>query len=87
MIKRIDAPDGSYILKADEGYELALKDEKGNTTNRTKEVCVLKEGTLNTWEEVDELPPEPAIVEDPKQQEIADLEAKLAQLKAEVQTQ
>lgn len=85
-MQKTNNEDKSYILTADEGKDLILKDSVGNITTRTKEVYIPPAGTLNTWEEVDALPPEPEVIIDPKQQEIAELEAKIAQLKAEVTT-
>lgn len=78
--------DKSYMLIAEEGKDLAIKDADGNFNNRTKEVFVTAEKTLNVWQEVDELPPVIIDEETIKQKEIAELEAKLAQLKAEVTT-
>ena len=86
-MQKTDNEDKSYILIADVGKDLVLKDENSVVINRTKEVYVSALGTLNVWEEIVELPPEPEVVIDTKQQEIAELEAKLAQLKAEVQAQ
>lgn len=85
---KVDNEDKSYTLTAETGKDLALKDTKGNITIRAKEVYVSALGTLNVWEEVDELPPEPElpVITDPKKQEIESLEARLSQLKAEVQT-
>lgn len=85
-MKRTDNEDGSYILTADAGRDLTVLDTEGNPIDRCKEVTIPTIGTLNTWVEVAELPPTPEVVvmADPVQQQIADLEARLVQLKAEV---
>lgn len=83
-MQKTEFEDGGYALIAETGHDLALLDKSGKVIERTKEVLIPAAGTLNTWVEVDELPPEPEIVVDPKQQEIVNLEARLAQLKAEV---
>lgn len=85
MQKQINE-DGSYNLIATEGKDLVVIGNNNEVIDRTKEVYIPPAGTLNTWEEVDALPPEPEVVIDPKQQELAELEARIAQLKAEVTT-
>ena len=57
MIKT-DKPDGGYVLTADTGKDLVVMDGE-TVTVRVKEVIIPPAGTLNTWAEADELPPEP----------------------------
>ena len=79
-MKRAVKPDGGYVLTADVGKDLVVMD--GETVEaRTKEVFVPPAGTLNTWTEADELPPEPKKQDDNKAAQIAELERKLEELK------
>ena len=81
---RTDSFDGSYILTADAGRDLVVKDENGEVVARTKEVLIPSAGTLNTWvEDVEVIPPEPADDEAEKAAKIASLEAELAALKSQ----
>ena len=57
-MKRADKPDGGYVLTADAGKDLVVMDGE-TVTVRAKEVFIPPAGTLNTWTEADELPPEP----------------------------
>ena len=59
-MKRTDNTDGSYVLTADAGSDLAILDEKGSVIARAKEVLVPPAGTLNVWTEVAEEIPESA---------------------------
>lgn len=84
-MKRTDNEDGSYVLTADAGRDLVVKDENGEVVARTKEVTIPATGTLNTWvEDLEVLPPDPIdTVEAEKAEKIAALEAELAKLKVE----
>ena len=79
---KTDNPDGGYILTADIGRDLVVKDENGEVIARTKEVLIPEAGTLNTWIEVVEMLPEPVDAEAVKAAKIAELEAELSALKA-----
>ncbi len=81
-MKRTDNEDGSYILTAEAGRDLVVKDNSGNIVERTKEVIIPAAGTLNTWVEVVEELPEIVVEEAEKAEKIAALEAELAALKA-----
>ena len=61
-MKRINNEDGSYILTADVGRDLIVRDIDGVETTRTKEVSISAMGTLNTWYEVAEIVPEVEVV-------------------------
>ena len=79
-MKRIDKPDGGYVLTAEDGKDLVVLD--GETVMaRAKEVFIPPAGTLNVWTEADELPPEPAKQDEDKAAQIAELERKLEELK------
>lgn len=80
-MKRTDNENGSYILTAEAGRDLAVKDESGNVIARTKEVLIPAAGTLNTWVEVPEEMPKPVDRDAEKAARIAALEAELAALK------
>lgn len=75
-------PDGSYVLKAGEGFALTVVVD-GIEQARTKEVVIPVAGTLNEWVEVLEKPPEPDPVEETKEQRIERLKAELAELESE----
>jgi hypothetical protein len=75
-------PDGSYVLKAGEGYDLTVTVD-GIEQARTKEVTIPASGTLNEWVEVPEKLPEPEPVEETKEQKIEKLKAELAALETE----
>lgn len=75
-------PDGSYILKANEGYDLAVTVESIEQA-RTKEVTIPAAGTLNEWVEVPEKLSEMEPVEETKEQKIEKLKVELAALEAE----
>ena len=78
-MKRADKPDGGYVLTADVGKDLVVMDG-GTVTVRVKEVFIPPAGTLNTWTEADELPPEPE-KQDDNSAKIAELERQIEELK------
>lgn len=78
---KTDNPEGGYILTADAGRDLVVKDEAGNIITRTKEVLIPPAGTLNTWVEVVEELPVVVDEDAEKAAKIAALEAELAALK------
>ena len=78
-MKRTDKPDGGYVLTADVGKDLVVMDGE-TVTARAKEVFVPPAGTLNTWIEADELPPEPE-KQDDNSAKIAELERQIEELK------
>ena len=78
MIKT-DKLDGGYVLTADVGKDLVVMDGE-TVTARTKEVIIPPAGTLNTWTEADELPPEPE-KQDDNAAKIAELERQIEELK------
>ena len=78
MIKT-DKPDGGYVLTADVGKDLIVMDGE-TVTARTKEVVIPPAGTLNTWTEADELPPETE-KQDDTAAKIAELERQIEELK------
>ena len=78
-MKRTDKPDGGYVLTADTGKDLVVMDGE-TVTVRAKEVFVPPTGTLNTWTEADELPPEPE-KQDDNAAKIAELERQIEELK------
>ena len=80
-MNRTNNEDGSYILTARAGRDLAIKDESGNVVARTKEVLIPVAGTLNTWIEVVEELPGTVDEEAEKAARIVALEAELAALK------
>ena len=57
-MKRIDNEDGSYVLAANTGMDIAILDESGNVIARAKEVFIPPAGTSNVWTEVAEDIPE-----------------------------
>lgn len=75
-------PDGSYILKSSEGYDLTVTVD-GIEQARTKEVTIPAAGTLNEWVECPEKLPEPEPVEETKERRIERLKAELAELESE----
>lgn len=79
-MKRTNDEGGSYILTADAGRDLALKDENSNIVARTKEMQIPAVGTLNTWVEVVEEPPVVVDEDKIKETRIAELKAELARL-------
>ena len=78
-MKRTDKPDGGYVLTADVGKDLVVMDGETETA-RAKEVIIPPAGTLNTWAEADELPPETE-KQDDTAAKIAELERKIEELK------
>ena len=78
-MKRTDNPDGGYVLTADVGKDLVVMDGE-TVTVRAKEVFIPPAGTLNTWAEADELPPEPE-KQDDNAAKIAELERQIEELK------
>lgn len=82
-MKQTNNEDGSYILTADAGRDLVVKDENGEVIARTKEVAIPATGTLNTWiEDLEIISPDPVdTAETDKAAKIAELEAELAKLK------
>lgn len=75
-------PDGSYMLAAALGYDLAIVID-GKAQNRAKEVSIPAAGTLNDWVEVPELPPDPVPVEETTEERIARLRAEIEALEAQ----
>ena len=71
-MKRADKHDGGYVLTADVGKDLIVMDGE-TVAARAKEVIIPPAGTLNTWIEADELPPEPE-KQDDNAAKIAELE-------------
>lgn len=78
MIKT-DKPDGGYVLTADVGNDLVVMDGE-TVTVRVKEVFIPPAGTINTWAEADELPPETE-KQDDNAAKIAELERQIEELK------
>ena len=78
MIKT-DKLDGGYVLTADAGKDLVVMDGE-TVAARTKEVIIPPAGTLNTWIEADDLPPEPE-KQDDTAAKIAELERQIEELK------
>lgn len=76
---KTDKPDGGYVLTADAGKDLVVTDGE-TVTVRAKEVIIPPAGTLNTWTEADELPPEPE-KQDDNAAKIAELERQIEELK------
>jgi hypothetical protein len=81
-MRKITNSDGSYILKAVEGYELTVTVE-GIEQARTKEVTIPAAGTLNEWVEVPEKLPEPEPVEETTAEKIARLKAEIESLESQ----
>ena len=79
-MKRTDNTDGSYVLTANAGMELAILDESGGVIARAKEVLIPAAGTLNVWTEVAEEIPESGDSDPEKEARIAVLKAELAKL-------
>lgn len=78
-MKRTDNEDG-YILIADAGLDLVVKDKSCKVIARAKEVFIPDAGTLNTWVEIVEELPESVDEEAEKAARIATLKAELAKL-------
>ena len=79
-MKRTDNTDGSYVLTADAGRDLAILDENGSVIARAKEVLIPSTGTLNVWTEVAEGIPELVDSDPEKEARIAALKTELAKL-------
>ena len=79
-MKRIDNEDGSYVLTANTGMDIAILDESGNVIARAKEVFIPPAGTSNVWTEVAEEIPELVDSDPEKEAKIAFLKAELAKL-------
>ena len=79
-MKRIDNEDGSYVLTANTGMDIAILDESGDVIARAKEVLIPPAGTLNVWTEVAEEIPESADSDPEKEARIAALKAELSML-------
>ena len=67
------------MLTADADKDLVVMDGE-TVTVRTKEVIIPPAGTLNTWIEADDLPPEPE-KQDDNAAKIAELERQIEELK------
>lgn len=78
-MKRTDKLDGGYMLTADVGKDLVVTDGE-TVTARAKDVIIPPAGTLNTWTEADELPPETE-KQDDTAEKIAEPERQIEELK------
>jgi hypothetical protein len=81
-MKKIELENGAYKLVADEGKRLVVTDAEGNESY-TQEVLIPSGVTLNEWGEAEAITTTEPTEEENKQQRIAQLEAELAELKAE----
>ena len=79
-MKRKDNEDGSYVLTANAGRDLAILDKSGGAIARAKEVLIPPAGTLNVWTEVVEEITNPTDSDPDKEAWIAELKAELARL-------
>jgi hypothetical protein len=81
---RTNLENGGYTLEASDGYDIIALDDDGIEVGRAKNVTIPTEGTLLTWTEGPELPPELPV--DERVQRIAQIQEELAALEAEADT-